>query len=233
MGRSTSSMVNLLVKHWADKAEQVVYVFGNEERRGYVASTVQGVTRVPHLVATPGVQLAEKHRRSTTPLKVLRDGAFMGDEFVHDPGLWGVAQAATPNDLAVRFADNLSSAGNASFLAVTSHRVGVLVETAHLESEQPEPAPGVAPESKGFSLLGAAKSAVRSVASRGGDEPANPVTSAVEAPMSAIREIAPAAMGRSGKPVRFLRFWFTDGSALSVKHPKPGQLAETIRLNLR
>ena len=121
------------------------------------------------------MRLAEKHRRSTTPLKALRDGAFVGDEFVHDPGLWGYAQAATPNDLAIRFADNLSSAGNANFLAMTSHRIGVLVETAHLESEQSEPVSETPLDDKGFSLLGAAKSAVRSTASRGGEKPANPV----------------------------------------------------------
>jgi hypothetical protein len=61
VGRSTSSMTNLLVKHWADEAEQVVHGFGNEERQGCAASTVQGVTRVPHRVP----RLACGWRRST------------------------------------------------------------------------------------------------------------------------------------------------------------------------
>lgn len=231
VGRSTSSMVKLLVKHWVQKSEQLVYVFGNDERDGYVASTIQGVNRVPHLVAGPSVRVAEKHRTSPVPMKVLRGGAFMGDELVHDPGLWGLVQAGTPSDAAVRFGDNLTSAGNGSFLAVTSHRVGVLVETEHLHTEEAQPAPEEPAE--GFSLLGAAKSVVRGVTSLGGDAPDNPVTCGFEIPMNLVREIAPIPMGRSGKPLRFLRFWFADGSSLSIKHPKAEQLADTIRQNIR
>jgi hypothetical protein len=231
VGRSTSSMVKLLVKHWVQKSEQLVYVFGNDERDGYVASTIQGVNRVPHLVAGPSVRVAEKHRTSPVPMKVLCSGAFMGDELVHDPGLWGLVQAGTPSDAAVRFGDNLTSAGNGSFLAVTSHRVGVLVETEHLHTEETQPAP-VEP-AEGFSLLGAAKSVVRGVTSLGGDAPDSPVTCGFEIPMNLVREIAPVPMGRSGKPLRFLRFWFADGSSLSIKHPKAEQLADTIRQNIR
>src|SRR5690606_13345563 len=144
----------------------------------------------------PGVRLAEKHRRSTTPPKELPDGAFVGDEFVHDPGLWGYAQAATPNDLAIRFADNLSSAGNANFLAMTRHRIGVLVETAHLESEQSEPVSKTPSDDKGFSLLGAAKFAVRSKSSLGGEKPTNPVRAVM---MLLERELRDHAGGHGAK----------------------------------
>ncbi|WP_143061274.1 hypothetical protein [Saccharopolyspora shandongensis] len=231
MGRSTSSMVKLLVKHWVQSSEQLVYVFGGDEREGYVASTIQGVNRVPHLVAGPTVQLAEKHRTSPVPMKALRSGAFMGDELVHDPGLWGLVQAGTPTEVAVRLGDNLTAAGNASFLAVSSHRVGVVVETEHLHTETEQPAPEEPAE--GFSLLGAAKSVVRGVTSLGGDAPDNPVTCGFEVPMNFIREIAPVPMGRGGKPLRFLRFWFADGSSLSIKHAEAERTAETIRQNIR
>ncbi|MEV0696624.1 hypothetical protein AB0I53_01695 [Saccharopolyspora sp. NPDC050389] len=231
MGRSTSSMVKLLVKHWVGNSEQLVYVFGNDERDGYVASNVQGVNRVPHVIAGPSVRVAEKHRAGPVPMKVLRSGAFMGDELVHDPGLWGFVQAGAPADAAVRFGDNLTASGTASFLAVTSHRVGVLVETEHLHTEEEASQPTEA--AQGFSLLGAAKSVVRGVASRGGEAPDDPVTCGFEIPMNFIREIAPVPMGRGGKPVRFLRFWFADGSSLSIKHPKADQLADTIRQNIR
>lgn len=231
MGRSTSSMVKLLVKHWAHKGEQLIYVFGNEERDGYVASNIRGVNRVPHVVAGPAVEVAEKHRAGRVPMRSLREGTFLGDELVHDPGLWGLVQAANTTDAAVRFGDNLTASGNASFLAVTSHRVGVLVETEHLHTESTEPQQEEPAE--GMSLFGAAKSVVRGVTTRSADTPENPVTCGFEVPVNFIREFAPASMGRSGRPVWFLRFGFADGSSLSIKNEKPAQLAETIRQNIR
>ncbi|WP_433869387.1 hypothetical protein [Saccharopolyspora sp. CA-218241] len=224
--RSTSSMVKLLVKHWAEPDEQVVYVFGAEERAGYVVSTVGGSTRVPHEAEPSIPRAADQRRAGPEPIAALRDGAFLGDEFVHDPGAWAWALAGAPGETAIRFADDLTAWGSASFLAFTSHRVGVVVATDDLESAPP----AESASEGGFSLLGAARSAVRGVFAGDGE---NPVTSGADFALGQARELVAVPRGRGGYPVWFLRVTFADGSSLEVRAPRAQQRVDTIRQNLR
>lgn len=224
MARSNSAMSKLLVKSWCGQGEQLVYLFGDAERDGYVASSTGGRTLVPHVVTGEAVRVAASERNDRAPMSELAGGNFVGDELVHDPGLWAWAQAGTPDATAVRFADQLAAGGQAARLAITSHRVAVVVDADSLVD--PEPASEVP-----SSLLGKAKSVVQSVQQRSADGP--PVTTCCEAELRSLRGVEPVPMGRGGMPVWFFGVHFADGSRLLCKHAEPAQLVETIRLNAR
>lgn len=160
-------VTKLLESTWLESGETLYSVFGGEGVRGHIGGTLAGELVVPWPAADDAPAItAEAELEPLT--EVVRDGRFVGDEWVHDPGLRAWVRADRDDQLAARCAGYLAAAGAEGWYVTTDRRIAVMVQAGAAPQAQPAEPPsstGDSEQSSGIGgLLGRARSAVSDVA---------------------------------------------------------------------
>ncbi|GDY31473.1 hypothetical protein [Gandjariella thermophila] len=144
------------------------------------------------------------------------------------PGGVGAGHARHPEQAAARCADHLVLGGAETWLLLTTRRVAVVVESAHLAAAE-------APAAEAAGELGRARSLARNVQDRfdtAADAATGPLAGLREAPIDQVREVRAVPRGRTPVPEWFVRIGFADGSAVGFRDGMAGQAVRTVHANL-
>ncbi|WP_258341882.1 hypothetical protein [Saccharopolyspora gregorii] len=212
----------LLDRKWSAKLREKWAADGEELRwlvlpeQGYVGSTVSGRTSVPH---EPLNDVEPSHVDRTgwpLPSDLVTSGRYLGDEWADDPSIMWWAVADDPGRAAVRFGDHLTAVVGEAFLVLSSERLAVVVEQGKVGSRRPEQ-PGAS--SGWFGKVRSAAAQVQQAAEGiAALKDAKHPHSYFEVPISQVRGVRFAPMGRNIPRAAFLRIDFADGSALFARH---------------
>ncbi|GGJ06453.1 hypothetical protein GCM10011581_49240 [Saccharopolyspora subtropica] len=220
--RSKKQMRAILEAEWVGEDEELRTVAGGKDNVGHLGATIGGHFAVPHQPLGPVPELDVDVGLLATPSRVVREGAFNGDEWIHDPALRGWVFAASPDQLAVRFADHLAAAGPEGWYVFTNRRFAVVVDSSVVSRTKAEPDQDAAAERKRGGvggLLGKARSALDAVAevSTGFTKSGTRCAMLWEVSHDQVRNREWVRRGRGTMPELFDRVDFVDGSALEIR----------------
>ncbi|HEY8374754.1 MAG TPA: hypothetical protein VIL00_18640 [Pseudonocardiaceae bacterium] len=232
MARTVVEIITFAQKQWCQPDEQVIMA---AQTRGLVLCTLGTQWRAPHVPVgqVPPVDLPESPERRLH--EVVVRGAFLGDEWVHDPHVFAWARGQAPQQAAIRMADLLAHGREETWQVLTTRRLAVVMESRFARPPQPQPAEGKseAEQGKGGGLFGLARSLVREVRGVFGGEPALELTTLWEHPAARLRNIHLLQLGRTPQPREFVRLEFDDGSVLDYHSGTPGIGQEGVDYALR
>lgn len=222
MVKSKKQMRTALQAEWVAEGEELRSVLGEKDVVGHLGATIGGRFAVPHQPLGPVPELDVDHSSLAPPSRPVREGKFHGDEWIHDPAMRGWVYAASPDQLAVRFADHIAAAGPEAWYVATDRRSAVVVDSsvvakAKAESESESAA---AERKRGVGgLLGKARSAFDAVAelSEGLAKTGKRVAVLWECSHDQVRNREFVERGRSTLPEWFEHLDFVDGSALDLR----------------
>src|SRR5690606_11383563 len=219
-------MRTALQAEWVAEGEELRSVLGEKDVVGHLGATIGGRFAVPHQPLGPVPELDVDHSSLAPPSRPVREGKFHGDEWIHDPATRGGVYAASPDQLAVRFADHIAAAGPEAWYVATDRRSAVVVDSsvvakakAKAESESESAA---AERKRGVGgLLGKARSAFDAVAelSEGLAKTGKRVAVLWECSHDQVRHRDWVKRGRSVLPYWFQHMEFVDGSVLELRLP--------------
>lgn len=222
--KSKKQMRTALQAEWVAEGEELRCVLGEKDVVGHLGATIGGRFAVPHQPLGPVPELDVDHSSLAPPSRPVREGKFHGDEWIHDPAMRGWVYAASPDQLAVRFADHIAAAGPEAWYVATDRRSAVVVDSsvvakAKAESESESAA---AERKRGVGgLLGKARSAFDAVAelSEGLAKTGKRVAVLWECSHDQVRHRDWVKRGRSVLPYWFQHMEFVDGSVLELRLP--------------
>ncbi|MCP2306801.1 hypothetical protein [Actinokineospora globicatena] len=178
-----------------------------------LGSRVAGVVTVPHLPGPDAPRLVEDRHRWRLPAELIANGAPGGD-WADDPAIGCWAEAAHPQQDAVRVVEAGAAGRGLVSVAVTRRRLVVMFPRKLLAD---------APDTRPRGMFGRPKGNRTDWAE--GDIPHIQFS----VPQDRIAGYHTALVGRSIPAPRFLAVTFTDGSVLFVRCDKPDPHVEKIR----
>jgi hypothetical protein len=211
MVKSAEKLEKLAAAGWCRPGEHMLWRVG--PRAGHVGFDVAGRRGAPHdpagrralVSATPDWPL---------PTPVVAQGAFHGEEWVHDPSIWAHASARDVNALAIGCADGLVAGCDGSWLVQTTHRLAVLVGTSTIQSQSTVDDNRTGSGDWLTKAKSVAKAAQGRIEQARADEA---LTTLWETPSNTIHHFASWGLGRMHEIVPFGEVAFTDGSSLLVR----------------
>lgn len=116
----------MAAQSWLRQGESMHRIF--ERRPGFLASTVAGSAKAPHVPVNPVPKCAQAVSEDyLKPSELVARGEHLGDEWVHDRGIRGWATAADGRQLAVQVADVLAAGNGYAWLITTTQRIAVVI----------------------------------------------------------------------------------------------------------
>lgn len=202
-----------LESDWAADGEQILGVLGGDDLLGHVGAVIGGSWTVP-CPAPAGGPEPKSVPELPELISLVRDGRFLGDEWLHDPAMRAVAYADSPEQAAVVCGGYLAAFGGQGWYVSTSSRVAVVAHSSALSGAAAESAEDESGGAVGR-LWGRARSVVSAV-SDGITSLGGGWTTVWEVPASK-EDGALVNRGRSPRGWSVERQVFADGSAIELR----------------
>lgn len=234
--RNQSQLAKLLDVGVCKPGESFVFDFGLTTKSGRFASLIGQRWSAPHV---PTRQPVSNIPEPPWPqiFDVVAEGAFVGDEWVHDEALVGCVYAQRPDQIAVVIADAIAVGKHLARFVITTHRLLVVAETdapdfprddTHLESQSAQQQ-HIDNEVSGLrGLWGKAQATARDVQTKLRHSAQAPLIVLGETEREKVKQVTPVELGRMVDHVRCNRFVFADGSMIDVKPQGDGNLFASL-----
>lgn len=217
--RDRPKMLRSLTDEWCGRGENLVFVVGGEHKSGWFGTDLGNLRQVPHAASDDGLRPPWPQVNPG-----LRAGEFLGDEWVHDPAVWGWVRAGSPERAAARAGESLNAGKHFCWLVCTDRRFAVVVEADAMAEAKRQVESASESSGRLGGLFGKGKQR---------EIPAHPLETWWQYPLDQGIEFAPVGLGRSADPVEFVRIRFADDSTLDFRMLDAADLVATVRERLR